>query len=68
MQSIGETEDSARGPAAEFVAGAAAVEAKVSALFEGLTMPASEVAPATMFPATGGWGWGAAPAAPAPAT
>jgi len=63
MTSIGESEETARGPAGEFVAGAAAVEAVVLALFP-VQMPASDAAPASMF-SSSSW-WGTPAAAPAP--
>ena len=63
MDSIGDTEESAKGPATAFVAGSPEVEAAVLALYDA-PMPASDVAPATMFGS--GWGWGTT-AAPAPA-
>lgn len=62
MHSIGETEESAKGSADAFVMGAPAIEAAVLGLYDA-PMPASDVAPASMFGS--GWGWGAA-AAPAP--
>ena len=62
MASLGETEDSARGPASEFVAGAPAVEAAVLALYPH-AMPASDAAPASMF-STSWWGTTPLPVSP----
>ncbi len=61
LESIGETEDSARELAAQFVAGSPEVEKTILALYDS-DMPASDVIPASMF-STSWWG---TPATPAP--
>lgn len=62
LDSIGETEESARAPAAEFSSGAEQVEKLILALYD-IPMPASDVAPTNMFA-----GWWGSPAAAAPAS
>ncbi|GAX75706.1 hypothetical protein CEUSTIGMA_g3149.t1 [Chlamydomonas eustigma] len=55
MTSIGETEESAREPSTTFTNGAEAVEAAILALYDE-PMPASDVAPTSMFTTASWWG------------
>jgi hypothetical protein len=63
MQSLGESEASARPYAEEYVAGAAKIEQVILALYGCNEMPASEAVPAGLFSSStsswGSWGWGA---------
>jgi hypothetical protein len=55
MTSIGETEESALEPSTTFTTGSPAVEAAILALYDE-PMPASDVAPTSMFTASSWWG------------